>query len=145
MACSFCGNSSCGRGRTFVTGSATVGGTRNQCGNRRPRCVANTNAMAAAVTSESIRRSGCAQRAVQRNNCCCKRCTQQRANCSGDRIGRELYGAAAAKNTVYTTCSDPCGGSREYRLDQRNTYWPTFARPRWLTCDELYGRHNRRR
>lgn len=38
----------------------------------------------------------------------------------------------------YSICCNEDGCCYKVRNDERNCYWPEFAHPRWLTCQELY-------
>lgn len=140
MACPFCRN--CGGAARSRTGRG-----RNSAANQRIQCgtAANANAVAAAQQSAALRRENCLRREGASTRCCqCGNARNANVPECGDRIGRELYGAPVADEAITTTCSDPCTGRREYPIDQRNPFWPTFARPRWLTCEQLYGCRGRR-
>lgn len=91
----------------------------------RIACTTGGNAAEAAQAAATAREglTGCA--------------TPQQLACT-QQTGAQLYGAPSGAAPVYTTCSDPCTGTQQYRLEARNRFWPTFARPRWLTCAELY-------
>lgn len=108
------------------------------------RCSQNRNAAAAATTAALARNARCAADQAAANCCRGGSPVVRQAACV-EPIGCQLYGGTAAAAPVYTTCCDPCVGLLEYRLDGRDPFWPAFARPRWLSCDELYGRSNRRR
>lgn len=49
-----------------------------------------------------------------------------------------LYDPQAGLRQV-DICRDPYRGSGRYPASRRDPYWPSFAHPRWLSCDELYG------
>jgi len=49
--------------------------------------------------------------------------------------GEELF--AKPQQLITQTCCDT-QGCAVFRSDQRSSFWPAFARPRWLSCDELY-------
>ena len=43
--------------------------------------------------------------------------------------------------TRYRVCCDENGCCR-YPCSCRNPYWPEFAHPRWLSCEDLYNGSN---
>ena len=59
--------------------------------------------------------------------------------CSLPTPARELYGIRTTVQNL-RTCCDPYFGCRQYPAEARNSFWPGFAHPRWLNCDELYDR-----
>jgi hypothetical protein len=38
----------------------------------------------------------------------------------------------------YLRCCDTVGCA-DYKAEHRNPFWPKFAHPQWLDCDELYN------
>jgi len=42
----------------------------------------------------------------------------------------------SANNTV---CIDPLYSCENYKHKLRNSFWPIFAHPRWLSCGKLYS------
>lgn len=40
---------------------------------------------------------------------------------------------------TYIPYYDSCCPGRLYLQDNRNSFWPAFAHPRWLTSDQLYN------
>jgi len=49
--------------------------------------------------------------------------------------GEELYSKPA--QAITEPCCD-ARGCDVFNADRRSTFWPDFARPRWLACGELY-------
>ncbi|WRS27288.1 hypothetical protein U6B65_13295 [Oscillospiraceae bacterium MB08-C2-2] len=45
----------------------------------------------------------------------------------------------AAESGDIRECCDTVSGCGKYLASSRDTFWPTFTRPRWLTCAELYS------
>lgn len=151
MACPFAGNN---RGaipgqfrQSGSFGRNTRAAARARSGSCANTCTAATTAATAAATAAAARNAQCVTEA---ENCCtCRHCGRSIAASNAQNrvvrtcanaVGDQLYnGCADEQAVVLTTCCDACG-CREFRLDRRNPFWPTFARPRWLSCDALYSR-----
>lgn len=58
-------------------------------------------------------------------------------------VAEELY-SGISEEIVVLPCCDSVNGCGEYNAGRRCTYWPSFAHPRWLSCQELYDRRTRR-
>lgn len=61
--------------------------------------------------------------------------------CLEDSTARELYQGTARERAVRTCCD--AYGCGDYAAEGRGGFWPAFAHPRWLSCDELYCRSRR--
>lgn len=136
---------SCGAGINNRGVNGLNNAFRNGCNCRRNcagmgRCsTRGTDAAAAAAAVAAQARNEqncCAQAARQAENCCNPCCVSPQTGT----VGEELYGGRNTRNVVLTTCCDPGCGCREYNIADRCPFWPTFAHPRWLSCDQLYGR-----
>lgn len=57
--------------------------------------------------------------------------------CTSPSLAAELYGVADCP-VVLRTCCDPRNGCVEFDGARRNSFWPNFCHPRWLSCDQLY-------
>lgn len=55
-------------------------------------------------------------------------------------ITEELFVGTETPILVRSCCDRAINGCVEYDTRARCPYWPSFARPRWLTCDELHSR-----
>lgn len=133
MACPFCrGQSGRSRGTRFppaLKGAAPCdpppgNGGQIRCG------TAGTDAALSAVAEMAD---------IARRN---EACDRQRASAFCNTVSSQLYGVSPTNEEVYVPCCDPCNGCKEYRLRERSTFWPAFAHPRWLRCDELYHGNN---
>ena len=63
------------------------------------------------------------------NGCCYPKC-----ECKGKPVPIQLIPALKEPTEI---CCD-CSGCKEYPRKCRNKFWPSFAHPRWLCCDDLY-------
>jgi len=92
-------------------------------------------------------------------NCCCdsdvdaemeENCRQQMANCKsvcfvdnrncpGGCTGRPVAIVPPQNaETIYERCCDPSGCCGLFPRCCRNPFWPSFAKPTWLCCRDLY-------
>ncbi len=62
----------------------------------------------------------------------------QARECTRRTTGEELYAGPACSVEMETCCDAYCG-CREFPAAARDPFWPSFARPRWLSCEELYS------
>lgn len=54
-------------------------------------------------------------------------------------VTEELY-AGNEEKILLLECCDPEHGYRHFNAARRCEYWPSFAHPRWLTCEEIYNK-----
>lgn len=121
------------------SGPMDNGGGRRcpNCRNSTIRCNNNgINAAARAAATEAIVRNDLrrAQEAMQQTR------TGRAAPCMST-VSQELYGGNRSTSPIMTSCCDPLDGCQERNIANRDTFWPTFAHPRWLSCDQLYSRN----
>lgn len=119
MACPFRGNRNC------------PGQNCRRCAGNQQNQNRNHAARTATEARETIFQETCGEQ-------CCdplrnpELCTQCQNN-----LNNGFYGRAPVRN-IQTMCCDASGCSR-YDVSNRNSFWPSFARPRWLNCNELYN------
>ncbi len=61
-------------------------------------------------------------------------CSYPKYQCQGKPVPAPLFPALTEPTEI---CCD-CSGCKEYPTKCRNKFWPSFAHPRWLCCDDLY-------
>lgn len=76
---------------------------------------------------------------------CAQPSLNQFRNCTAPVTGNfaeEVYGVRFAselsERCIPVTCCDNLCGCREFNLLHRSPFWPAFAHPRWLSCQQLY-------
>lgn len=89
---------------------------RRACRNRR---VANKTAAVPSAARTVI---------TNRMNCCIP---------SGS-TSEEMY-TEITPEILMARCCDEVTGCKEFETERRNSFWPSFAHPRWLTCRELFS------
>lgn len=55
-------------------------------------------------------------------------------------IAEEVYDGIKPSILIENCCDSRINGCAEYDTSMRCPYWPKFAHPRWLSCDELHNR-----